>query len=101
LGGYIVDPIQAALDYPLAFCALGLAGVFKKLPLAGVAAGIFSRFVFHFISGVWFFAEYAPAIFGPVAWSIIYNGSYLLGEFLISALIIDILVKRKLLEIYM
>jgi len=101
LGGYIVDPIQALLDYPLAFGALGLAGGFRKIPLAGVAAGIFGRFVFHFISGVWFFGAYAPATIGPVAWSVIYNGSYLLGEFLISALIIDILVKRKLLEIYM
>jgi len=101
LGGRIYDPIQALLDYPLAFGALGLAGLFKKFPLGGVAAGIFGRFIFHFISGVWFFAEYAPAWAGPVLWSAIYNGSYLLGEFLISALVIDILVKRKLLEIYM
>jgi thiamine transporter len=100
LGGFVIDPIQALLDYPLAFGALGLAGWFKKFPLAGVATGVFGRFVFHFISGVWFFGEYA-VIGGPVVWSIIYNGSYLLGEFLISALIIDILVKRKLLEIYM
>ena len=101
LGGYVVDPIQALLDYPLAFGALGLAGGFKKIPLAGVAAGIFGRFVFHFISGFWFFAEYARlAGMNPVIYSAVYNGSYLLGEFLISALIIDILVKRKLLEIY-
>jgi len=100
LGGYVIDPIQALLDYPLAFGALGLAGWFRKIPLAGVTAGILGRFVFHFISGVWFFGEYAR-IGGPVVWSIIYNGSYLLGEFLISALIIDLLVKRKLLEIYM
>jgi len=101
LGGYIVDPIQATLDYPLAFGALGLAGVFKKIPLAGVATGILGRFVFHFIAGAWFWRTYAPANVDPTLWSAIYNGSFLLGEFLISALIIDILVKRKLLEIYM
>jgi len=103
LGGYVIDPIQAALDYPLAFAALGLAGGFKKFHLAGVAAGVFGRFVFHFIAGVWFFGRGGIefGIFDPVLWSVIYNGTYLLPEFLISALIIDILVKRKLLEIYM
>ena len=30
LGGYIVDPFQALLDYPIAFAALGLAGLFKR-----------------------------------------------------------------------
>ena len=29
LGGYIVDPVQALLDYPIAFAALGLAGLFR------------------------------------------------------------------------
>ena len=101
LGGYVIDPIQAALDYPLAFAALGLAGMFRKIPLAGVATGIFGRFVFHFMSGAWFFRTYAPVGVDPTLWSVIYNGTYLLPEFLISALIIDILVKRKLLEIYM
>ena len=101
LGGFVIDPIQALLDYPLAFAALGVAGLFKKIPLAGVTAGIFGRFVFHFISGAWFFGQYAKWGFDPVTWSLIYNGSYLLAEFLISALIIDILVKRKLLEIYL
>jgi len=30
LGGYIVNPVQALLDYPIAFAALGLAGMFRK-----------------------------------------------------------------------
>ena len=101
LGGYVVDPIQAALDYPLAFAALGLAGGFKNFPLAGVAAGIFGRFVFHFIAGVWFWTTSDIPLLERAVISTTYNGSYLLGEFLISAFIIDILVKRKLLEIYM
>jgi len=101
LGGFVIDPIQALLDYPLAFAALGLAGAFKKVPLAGVATGIFGRFVFHFIAGIWFWTTSDISLLERVVISTTYNGTYLLPEFLISALIIDILVKRKLLEIYM
>jgi len=101
LGGYVLNPVQALLDYPLAFGALGLAGLFKKYPLLGVGAGLTGRFVFHFISGVVFFWMYAPPEMNPALYSAIYNGSYLIGEFLISAIVIDILARRKLLEIYL
>jgi len=101
LGGYVLNPVQALLDYPLAFGALGLAGLFKKYPLFGVGTGLLGRFVFHFISGVVFFWMYAPAEIDPVFWSVIYNGTFILGEFLISAIVVDILVRRKLLEIYL
>ena len=100
-GSYIVDPVQALLDYPIAFAALGLAGIFKKYPLLGVAVGISGRFLAHFVSGVVFFAIYAPEWMSPVEYSAIYNGSYLLVEFIISAVIMYIVVKRRLLEIYL
>jgi len=98
-GSYIVDPVQALLDYPIAFAALGLAGMFKY-PLLGVAVGISGRFLAHFVSGVVFFAIYAPAGMHPIVYSAIYNGSYLLVEFIISSVIMYIVAKRRLLEIY-
>jgi len=101
LGGYVLNPAQALLDYPLAFGALGLAGFFKRYPLLGVGVGISGRFVCHFLSGVVFFWMYAPKGVNPVLYSAIYNGTYMIGEFLISAFVIDILVKRKLLDIYL
>jgi len=101
LGGYIVDPIQALLDYPIAFAALGLAGLLKTYPLVGVAFGITSRFLAHFASGVWFFWMYAPEGMSPIVYSAVYNGSYLIMELGISLLIIYILQKRRLLEIYL
>jgi len=101
LGGFVVSPIQALLDYPLAFGALGLAGFFKKYPLLGVGVGTAGRFLFHFISGIVFFWMYAPVGMNPAVYSAIYNGSYLIGEFLISAVVIDIIVRRKLLDIYL
>jgi len=101
LGGYIVDPVQAILDYPLAFAALGLAGLFRKYPLVGVVVAIFGRFLAHFVSGVWFFGMYAPEGMSPIVYSAIYNGGYLIVELIVSAVIIFILDTRKLLDIYL
>jgi len=99
-GSYIVDPVQALLDYPIAFAALGLAGIFRKYPLAGAPVGIFGRFLAHFAAGVWFFAEYAPAGMSPILYSASYNGGYLIVELIVSEVIIAILVNRRLLNIY-
>jgi thiamine transporter len=101
LGGYIVDPVQAIIGYPIAFGALGLAGMFRKYPLIGVAIAIFGRFLAHFVEGVWFFWIYAPEGMNPIVYSAIYNGGYLLVEFVISSIVIYILDKRKLLDIYL
>ena len=49
---FVVHPIQLILDYPLPFAALGLAGLFQKYPIVGVAIGGMGRFVCHLISGV-------------------------------------------------
>jgi thiamine transporter len=100
-GSYIVDPVQALLDYPIAFAALGLAGIFRKYPLLGVGVGIFGRFLAHFASGVWFFSAYAPAGTHPMVYSAIYNGGYLIIELVISVIIIYLLVKRNLINIYL
>ena len=101
LGGYILGPIQALLGYPIAFAALGLCGMFKKYPLLGVAVGISGRFLAHLVEGVVFFAVWAPAGMHPVVYSALYNGSYLLVEFIVSTVIMYIIVKRRLLEIYL
>ena len=95
LEGYIYYPLQIILDYPLAFACLGLAGLFKKQPLVGVAVALTGRFLSHFVSGVVFFAEYAPPELGPYLYSAIYNGSYILVEMVISGIIIYLLWKRS------
>lgn len=90
IGGapYIYQPLQAALDYPLAFGALGLAGLVRvgrmedrrtvvRLGVA-VLVGVGGRFICHFLSGLIFFAEYAPAWEAPWLYSITYNLLYLL-----------------------
>ncbi len=94
-------PAQVLLDYPIAFGCLGLAGFFQKRPLIGAVVSISGRFVMHFISGVFFFAAYAPAGMSPVVYSALYNGSYLIPEMAISVFIIYLLQKSKALNIYL
>lgn len=98
---FVVNPVQVALDYPLAFGALGLAGFFQKSPIVGVAIGVAVRFVCHFISGLVFFATYAPAGEAPAVYSAVYNGSFLSIELVMSVIVILILQKRGIMKLYM
>lgn len=95
---FIFHPFQVFLDYPLAFGLLGLAGIFKRNPIAGVAVAISGRFVAHYLSGIIFFAEFAPEGINPYLYSALYNGSFLSAEFAISGILIYSLFKRGILE---
>jgi len=97
----IFYPAQVILDYPLAFGLLGLAGFFQKIPILGVGVGIAGRFCSHFFSGVLFFASYAPAGVSPFIYSAVYNGGYLIPEFVITAALMIALVKVRALERYL
>lgn len=98
---FIFHPLQVLLDYPLAYGALGVAGLFRKLPVIGVLLGIAGRFISHFISGVVFFATYAPAGMNPALYSAIYNASYLVPELFVSVVVMFVLQQRKILQVYM
>ena len=98
---FVVHPVQFLLDYPLAFGSLGLAGLFQKHPIAGVVTGIFGRFVCHFVSGIVFFAMYAPSGMNPAVYSAIYNGSYLVVELVFSIVIMYVLVRRGVVSMYL
>ncbi len=97
---FVYNPFQVLLDYPLAFGALGIAGLFRKLPIGGVAVAMLGRFVCHFLSGVIFFASFAPPEMSPIVYSALYNGSYLGVEFAVSAVIIYALLKRGALDLF-
>jgi thiamine transporter len=97
---YVYYPVQVLLDYPLAFGCLGLAGFFQKRPLVGVVVGITGRFIMHFLSGVFFFASFAPPELNPIEYSALYNASYLIPEMAISVFIIYLLEKSNTLRIY-
>jgi thiamine transporter len=115
-GAFLVQPVQVLLDYPLAFGALGLAALvpvpvspvrpagretrrsparivlFVAALTGAVAMGVTARFVCHFLSGIIFFASYAPA--GQAVWvySLTYNLLYLLPEALLTIVLLAFLV---------
>jgi len=104
---YFVHPAQVLLDYPIAFGALGLAGLFRTHELAGVAVGIGGRFLAHFVSGVIFFATFAPQIYlglnigaNAYAYSALYNGTYLVPELVISLVLMTVLMRREMIDLY-
>jgi thiamine transporter len=71
---FIVHPVQVLLDYVIAFAAMGLAGFCRNNISLGVLLGGFGRFFSSFLSGVIFFASYAPENMSPVVYSILVNG---------------------------
>ncbi len=90
---YIVHPVQLIMDYPLPFLLLGLAGIWPKRPFLGVTVATVARFMVHVLSGVVFFASYAPKGSNVWVYSAVYNGSYLLPELVISLAVIWFLIK--------
>ncbi|MEE3423789.1 MAG: energy-coupled thiamine transporter ThiT, partial [Succinimonas sp.] len=63
LDPYIISLPQMLIDYPFAFGALGLSGLFsekKNGMIIGYIVSVFGRFVFAVLSGVIFFGMYAP-----------------------------------------
>ena len=104
---FFVHPAQLLLDYPIAFGALGLAGLLREHELAGVTLGVGGRFLAHFVSGVIFFATYAPEVYLGISiganaytYSALYNGSYLIPELVISLVLMMVVIRRGLIDLY-
>lgn len=93
---YILHPIQVLFDYPLPYMAVGLAGFFKNNKLIGATFGMFIEFIFHFISGVLFFGQFAPEGWSPVLYSFIMNGSVVGGNLLVVLVILSLIPISRL-----
>lgn len=94
----ILHPIQVLFDYPLPFAVLGLAGFFAPTvrgAILGTIVAVAARFVCHFVSGVVFFASYAPAGWNPYFYSVAYNAAYLVPS-LIVAIVAGVALLRAL-----
>lgn len=93
LDPYIYTPVQMLLDYPIAFGALGLSGIFsnKKHGLVlGYVTGVIGRLIFHIISGYIFFASFAPEGMNPFVYTVGYNASYIIPELIATVIVISI-----------
>ncbi len=88
------------LDYLLAFGVLGLAGGLYRglstcrfaLPIA-TGAVVFLRFLCHFLSGILIWSAYALPGYSATLYSLLYNGSYMLFEFILTVAGASLLVK--------
>jgi thiamine transporter len=87
------------LDYVLAFTVLGTASFFGKLfknTFASVVFGsitvTFFRFICSFLSGILIWSSYAPEDSPVWIYSLTYNGSYMLPEIIITAVVSAILI---------
>lgn len=102
---YWMNPLQVFFDYIAAFGLLGLAGFFAHgrtqrlaqpsilkrlgdLPFWRVAlasmVGIAGRLAAAFAAGMAFYTDYVPEGQAPAVYSLVYNGSYLLPELVIT-----------------
>lgn len=107
-GGTVVHWLQGLLDYIVAFVGLGVAGVFASgirkglsnndhtkvsmLIILGTFIGMAIRFIAHYLAGVIFFAHFAPEDQPVWLYSLVYNSTYLIPGFILSAIIIIMLV---------
>lgn len=93
-GAYVIHPAQLLVDYPMAFGALALGGFARYLPLnkklqlpVAVVFAYVGRYLMAVLSGVAFFGEYAPEGQSALAYSLVYNITYLGPDCAVCALI--------------
>lgn len=94
---FIVHPVQVLFDYPLPGMAMGLAGIFREKIFLGTILAFAGKFICHFVSGVVFFASYAPPELSPVMYSLITNATYVVPELIICLVILKVLPVKRLL----
>ena len=123
---YILTPVQAFIEYFIAFAFIGFAGLFyrpiqkalltsnensleqsnlgnrkdkhsskqnqgKKVLAYIILAtfiGSFARYFCHFIAGIIFWGQYAPKGQSAVLYSLIVNGSTMLGSFILCTVLL-------------
>lgn len=99
--------MQVILDYLIAYGLVGFAGLMRSQYLnyaqqnkrknmiitivSAVLIGSFLRFVTHTITGIFFFATYAPEGKNLYLYSIIYNATYMIPIFLLTAIVCSLL----------
>lgn len=98
---HIYAPLQVLLDYPLAFGALGLSGIFWKSRhglFKGCILGMAGRYICHVLSGYIFFAEYTPEGMHPLAYVFGYNATYIVPEMIATLVLISVPAVAKALN---
>ena len=85
------------LDYVIAYTVIGLSAMFgssRPANIGGVVVTLGLRFLCHFLTGWMIWDALWPNEFGmaPAVYSVCYNGSYMLPEIVITAVLACVLV---------
>ena len=91
--GYVVHPVQAFLDYIAACSVMGFSGLWRKHLITGTILAGVACFSCYVISGVVFFASYAPEGTNAFVYSVTYN-SFFLPQLVINTTVALIVFKR-------
>ena len=91
LGSDTYHPIQAILDYPLAYAFIGLAAAHPRI--IGLILAAIGKIACHIVSGAFFFSQYAPEGQNPWVYSLIYNVPVESVKFILSGIVALILWK--------
>lgn len=77
------EPMQALLDYPIAFAAIGLAGIARNFKFlkgnifaefaVGTTIAVLLRYAAHVISGYFVFGSWAMEGYTALSWAFVYN----------------------------
>jgi len=94
LSGYVIHPVQALLDYPVAFAVLALAALWRKPLWAGLALGASARLLCHVLSGVIFFAAFAPEGINIWLYSTVYNATFMVPNLALAIVAVYIIWPR-------
>ena len=112
IGGYLMTPFQVLLDYILGYAMLGLCGFaglpsakrvaisnpLRRFSSASIVKGVIftiiayaARWFCSVLSGVIFYAEYAPEGMNPWIYSMTYNGGFLAADLGITLAVMIVL----------
>lgn len=106
---WILTPLQAFIEYFIAFAFVGFAGLFSNViksnllsknkktaifyVVIAVIVGAAARYFWHFVAGVVFFSEYAfEAGQGPIIFSLIANGITFTGAVITCSILLVLLI---------
>ncbi|GAB6169522.1 energy-coupled thiamine transporter ThiT [Clostridium carnis] len=102
-GAMIVHPVQFLLDYILGSMALGVSDIFGTDSKGKIISGCFFAsmlsVLFSIISGVIFFAQYAPVGMNPWIYSFIYNFTSAGVEGIITTAVVALIPIKRLMKI--
>ncbi len=93
------------LDYIFAFGVLGLSGMFYRMtgkrslsaPIAGFIVTTL-RYVCHILSGILIWGVYAEKGQTVLAYSLVYNGTYMIPEIIITTIVTALICRSSIIK---